>query len=196
MSWSGEREDHNQATDDQVIPPNQDESVGSAPISSLNIIPPSPNEMLNTLTHHDVDDHLPENPSEPSSPASFTSMPSYVASVSSVSRTSSPLGSAGDFARQVGAASQDLVLPMLSLPSTSLHMSLRRWEGEFLGIKVVLAGSQEATQKIIRGLGERSELAEMGRKGEVGIVRAGRVEGMLITGLSSEQVSPNRSHGC
>jgi len=170
---------------------NEEESTYSAGpglAPSPTIIPSSPDDTLHPLSHED-DEPLHEHPSEPSSPASFTSMPSYVASVSSVSRTSSPLGSAADFARHVGAGSEDLVLPMLSLPSTSLHMSLRRWEGEMGGNKVVLAGSSAATQKVMRGLGETCELADMGRKGEVGVLRAGRMLAILITGLSGEQVS-------
>ncbi len=206
VSWSGEsdadprEEDRPSTSEEEPVESQQDheeEEEGNdltlepflAP--SPTIIPPSPDDKLHPLSHLNDDEHLPEHPSEPSSPASFTSMPSYVASVSSVSRTSSPIGSASDFARHIAASSgsEDLVLPMLSLPSTSLHMSLRRWDGEVGGIKVVVVGGQVGTQRLMKGLGERCELAEMGKKGEVGVVRAGRMVAVLITGLNDEQVS-------
>ena len=204
VSWDGGSDEREQEQDPErsdrdpvhMEGTDEDNETQSTLVPSTTIIPPSPDDTLHPLSHHDDDDPLPENPSEPSSPASFTSMPSYVASTSSVSRTSSPIGSAADFARHVGAGSEDLVLPMLRLPSTSLHMSLRKWEGEgeVSGLKVVLAGSHAATQKVLRTLRERCELAEMGRTGEVGVIRAGRVVMMLSTGLPGDQVSRGSEH--
>ena len=202
VTWSGESDDGSVPLDaDETLavntandgPSNKSDDAGDYTAQtalSPNIVPPSPDDTLHplSLSHLRHDFPLVETLSEPSSPNSFTSMPSYVASISSVSRTSSPLGSATDFARQVNAGSEDLVLPMLSLPSTSLHMSLRRWDGEVGGIKVFVAGSQEATKSFTGRLGERCELAEMGIEGKIGILRAGRMVAMLFTGSNTEQV--------
>lgn len=195
------------------------------PLSSLapsaQIIPPSPDDTahpepeLDTDSEADTGDmhlslHLREAASEPSSPASYTSMPSYVASISSVSRTSSPAplnlgfdtgftGFSGFAGRGMGAGtgtgSEELVLPTLSLPSSSLHLSLRRWEGSGArGIRVALLGTSEMEKKLVRALGEREDLVDMGRRGEIGVVRNGKIAATLITGLGGDQVSP-RNHG-
>ncbi|ORY35417.1 hypothetical protein BCR39DRAFT_596150 [Naematelia encephala] len=137
----------------------------------------SPNATTLSTPNEQERDH-PDNLSEPSSPASFTSMPT----VSSMSRTSSPIGDA-DFRGPEG-----LVLPTLSLPSTSLHMSLRRWDGEARGIKVVLLGSTGVVRRSLRELGERLELVELASRGEVGIVRDGKVQIILVTGLGETRV--------
>lgn len=185
---------------------------------SAQIIPPSPDDTAHSELELDTDSeadtgemhlslHLREAPSEPSSPASYTSMPSYVASISSVSRTSSPAplnmgfdtgytGFTGFTGRGMGAGagtgSEELVLPTLSLPSSSLHLSLRRWEGSgSRGIRVALLGSSEMEKKLVRALGEREDLVDMGRRGEIGVVRNGEIAATLITGLGGDQVSPS-----
>jgi hypothetical protein len=156
-------------------------------------MPPSPEDTIHADldTDSDMGDmhsslHLPEAPSEPSSPASYTSMPSYVASLSSISRTSSPAPlDYGHHAR--GAASEELVLPTLSLPSSSLHLSLRKWEGEGRGVRIVLLSNED--KRLMRALGEREELVDMGRRGEVGVLREDKIVATLITGLDEDQVS-------
>jgi hypothetical protein len=91
-----------------------------------------------------------------------------------------------------GTGSEELVLPTLSLPSSSLHLSLRRWEGSgSRGIRVALLGSSEMEKKLVRALGEREDLVDMGRRGEIGVVRNGKIAATLITGLGGDQVSPS-----
>ena len=148
----------------------------------------------------------PTNSEPPSSPASFTSLPSYVASLSSMSRTSSPVsGVSGPITYHLSpyadshkhaqaeqglgmsSGSQELVLPTLSLPSTSLHLSLRKWDGGDGIIRIALLGSKEEAQGVIRALGERVEMVETGRG--VGILRDGKAVLCLAMYETTELVS-------
>ncbi|WRT68270.1 uncharacterized protein IL334_005246 [Kwoniella shivajii] len=142
--------------------------------------------------------------SEPSSPASFTSMPSYVASLSSLSRTSSisPLGM-GDYPHHhhhnhhhlsEDGNEDELVLPTLSLPSESLslHMSLSKWtESPEGALGVILLGSREEVEKTLRKIREKEHLVEI-KGGVVGIVRNGKVQLRIITGLRDAHQVRNR----
>ena len=146
-----------------------------------------------------------------SSPASFTSLPSYVGSMSSLSRASSPVSGisgaaisretsysahhrfAGLHEREyegdeaAGSRSEELVLPTLSLPSSSLHLSLPKWEGEVSGVKVVLLGAMDKAQEAIRALGAKLELVDVGEG--VGIVKDGGVVLILNISPRTELVS-------
>lgn len=86
----------------------------------------------------------------------------------------------------------ELVIPELSLPSSSLHLSLRDWDGPVQGVKVVLLGPADLTKRVIRAIGETEECVSVrqeGRgKGVVGVVRDGRMLGSVETGATAEQV--------
>ncbi|ORX38623.1 hypothetical protein BD324DRAFT_370511 [Kockovaella imperatae] len=166
-----------------------------------------------TLSNQDTGRDLP---SEPSSPASFTSLPSYVGSMSSLSRTSSPIsGISGpsinrEFSDAVhsripphyrdssaesllqggehlGHRSEELVIPMLSLPSSSLHLSLASWHGETNMIKVVLLGEVELAREVIRVLENRVQIVHLD-KGGIGIVKNDKVVLSLTIASSVEQI--------
>lgn len=83
----------------------------------------------------------------------------------------------------------DLVLPMLSLPSSSLHLSLRPYTGPAEAVKIALAGSSESVKAFLRLLGHREELVDVGIKGAVGVTRGDKLQLILLTGLSALQVS-------
>lgn len=84
----------------------------------------------------------------------------------------------------------DLVIPTLSLPSSSLHLSLRPFIGRVEGIKIALVGDAEETKAFLRLLEAQEELVEVNRaKGWIGVMRAGELAAVLITGLSVIQVS-------
>jgi len=192
------------------------------PGSPMDLYPPSDIESESSLSLSLTslrDLHVPI--SEPGSPSSNTSLPSYVPSLSSLSRTSSPnSASVGNGARVhpshlhlsqglgmgmgIGLASLlpgglessegsgDLVLPTLSLPSSSLHLSLPRWTGEHDGIKVALLGDSAHIKRIIRELGEHEQVVQL-NKGDIGVVRDSKVVLILMIGLTSEQVRTNSS---
>lgn len=142
--------------------------------------------------------------SVPSSPASFTSLPSYVASLSSASRTSSPVSGYGqrhfspgrDGAREVSGGSgggDDLVLPRLHLPSSSLHASLPRLhnvtQATSCDLKIALVGSKEQYQGVITGLlGIGIHLVDLGA-GAVGIVKEGVLAASVRLYTNVETVS-------
>lgn len=83
--------------------------------------------------------------------------------------------------------SADLVIPMLSLPSSSLHLSLRPYRGPVDGLKIALLGEVEEAKAFLRALEDKEELVQVGR--QVGVVRGGKLEVVLLTGMSPEQVS-------
>lgn len=93
-------------------------------------------------------------------------------------------------------AGAQLVIPELSLPSSSLHLSLRKWDGPVGGAKIVLLGPPELTRRVVASLGEREELVEIqGRKGNIGVLRGDQVVGVVVTGMSQEQVSLVKEYG-
>ena len=184
----------------------------SAPLFTLHSPNPSSTSGIDTDHEHDHDhdpytDFDSDMSSAPPSPTSLTSMPSYVASLSSASGSSSPAGPANartDSTYGIPASGAvlaamararhgaELVIPELSLPSSSLHLSLRDWEGSVQGVRVVLLGPAELTKRVIRAIGEREECVSVkpgGRgKGLVGVVKADRMIGILETGVTAEQV--------
>lgn len=151
--------------------------------------------------------------SEPSSPASYTSVPtsSYLsASISSLSRSSSPTGSSFDLAHrasgrgysrthassslaqsaQLGNSYQShghdasLVLPSMSLPSSSLHLSIPPLPSpcqvsvpERGILTLLLVGAQAHTSRLVRELADetRVKLYDLqiaaGRTREIGVFK-------------------------
>jgi hypothetical protein len=156
--------------------------------------------------------------SEPSSPASYSSLPTYGASISSLSRTSSPIAVVDDVVprrprwragetepeQATVSASQDakndqddLVLPTLNLPVSSLHLSatsaneldLPSWDGNGVeGIKVILVGSEEHKARVMRALAGKEHLVSLGFGRGVGVVRDGVLVGVVHSGVKAEQV--------
>lgn len=84
----------------------------------------------------------------------------------------------------------DLVIPMLSLPSSSLHLSLRPYGGQVEGLKIALVGDMATSRAFLRALGESEELVDIGKRrgGGIGIIRDGRLQAVIITGLTVSQV--------
>ena len=167
---------------------------------SLAHLPTVPSSSPSVPSTPQISDDL-EGQSAPSSPASLAF--SFTPSMSSVSRTSSPvsgigyrrshrsglgMGMDGD---EDDAEGDDLVVPTLSLPSSSLHMSLRLYEGKVEdAVKIGLLGRAGHVGDVIRALHEVKgvELVDMGR-GAVGVVKEQRVDAVLLTFASVEQVS-------
>lgn len=121
----------------------------------------------------------------PSSPASFTF--SCIASLSSLSRTSSPVS--GIPYRDRLGEELDLVVPRLSLPSSSLHMSLPKFDGA-IGetIKIGIIGSSEHVGEVLRGLqAEGVDLVET--MGGIGVLRGDIVTMVIYTSSNVESVS-------
>ncbi|KAL1408725.1 hypothetical protein Q8F55_005538 [Vanrija albida] len=167
------------------------------------------------IPHHALLDALADAPSEPSSPVSNASLPSYTASLSSLSRMSSPadwdwrhplsssvtaldLNHDAEYDTHSLASlglgprgSEELVLPTLSLPSTSLHLGLDRWPGAGEGTRVALLASPERTRDVLGALAARRRCVQLGR-GEVGIVDHSG-EGLEATVLSGLSVAELRS---
>ena len=191
----------------EIVPPSPDDALhpldrardshGTFTLSDLDDLVSYRHRL--SLAH--LDGGMGYGPSEPSSPASFTSLPSYVASVSSLSRTSSPVSGIGfrQSAPHVGVGlgqglggegggDDDLVLPTLNLPSSSLHVSLKTWNGAVGGIKIALVGGREVVQATLRGLADKVDSVDVGR-GTVGVVRDGHVVATIFTCPSVEQVS-------
>ena len=200
--------------DSSSLPDSPAASMHTHPVTDVEplsdpITPPSPHDTLHPLdrgrnaldsraelNHRLSLAHLPsprtsayhDTSSVPSSPASVSF--SCIASLSSVSRTSSPVsrtgsGSYGALGTEGEQGEDDLVLPTLSLPSSSLHMSLQRAIAGLGvphgGLKVALVGDVDG---LMDGLSERSgwELGRMGSEGRVGILHDGKVIATIITG--------------
>lgn len=135
------------------------------------------------ITHHALLDMLADAPSEPSSPASLASLPSCVASMSSLSRVSSPAdwdwrhplsrsvatvdSKEDDEHRHSGSA--ELVLPTLSLPTTSLHLGLERWDSPGQGTRIALIAGPERTRDILGVLASHRSCVQLPH-GEIGIL--------------------------
>lgn len=181
------------------LPLDPSPSVTSSPEDTLRPTHPSPRSFLDPLP--DL-----EGTSEPSSPASYTSLPSYVASLSSLSRMSSPMAGIdldGEGYLDEGAEGMEgLVLPMLNLPSESLHASASGFKGKELvgdadgtagGVVIVILGEIEVVDGLIGELRGSGEVLER-RDGEVRIVRDGKIWARLIIGLDGDQVS--QTAGC
>ncbi|TXT10803.1 hypothetical protein VHUM_02308 [Vanrija humicola] len=85
--------------------------------------------------------------------------------------------------------SEELVLPTLSLPSTSLHLGLDRWPGPSEGTRVALLASPERTRDVLGALAMRRRCVQLSR-GEVGIVdHSGEVlEATVLSGLSAAEL--------
>jgi hypothetical protein len=129
----------------------------------------------------------------PSSPASIDF--SCIASLSSVSRASSPISGIAYRRQPMGLGidpegEDDLVLPTMSLPSSSLHMMLPKWAGSAEGIKIGLLGKAESIQELVRALEADNELdvLDVG-KGCIGVVRGDQLLATLFTSTSLELVS-------
>lgn len=86
------------------------------------------------------------------------------------------------------AEEQDIVIPVLSLPSSSLHLSFRAYEGVVEGVKIALVGDISASRAFLRALGEREDLVNLGKSG-VGLIRDGKLEVVFILGFSEQHVS-------
>jgi hypothetical protein len=96
----------------------------------------------------------------------------------------------GHLGRETGEEEedQDLVIPVLSLPSSSLHLSFREYEGVAEGVKIALVGDVAASRSFLRALGEKEDLVDLGKNG-VGMVRDGKLEVVFVMGLNAAQVS-------
>ncbi|CAK9782777.1 hypothetical protein CC85DRAFT_305181 [Cutaneotrichosporon oleaginosum] len=151
---------------------------------------------------HTLFDMLADAPSasEPSSPASFDSMS---VTLSSLSRTSSlledwrpydseaerrGLDALGLETRPVPQrAGTELVLPTLSLPSTSLHLGLERWNGAPAGTRIALLAGPERTRDVLGALAARRKCVQLPH-GHVGVVEHGRLSATILTGLKAADV--------
>lgn len=129
-----------------------------------------------------------EGPSVPSSPASIAF--SCIASLSSISRASSPVSGIA-YGHPVGlgignAGGDDLVLPTMNLPSSSLHMSLPKFQGEVDGIKIGVVGTAASIQELIGSLEAEDGLGlvDVG-KGLIGVTRE---EDLLVTLVTSNSL--------
>lgn len=161
---------------------------------------------------HALFDMLQDAPSasEPSSPASLASLPSCTASLSSLSRLSSPAdwdqhaqfmrpgapGSAAS-ASSVAGERQELVLPTLALPDTSLHLGLERWAGEGAGTRIALVAPPERTRDVLAIIAAKRKCVQLAH-GEVGVVARsstgyGELEATIVTGLSANDIA-RRTH--
>ena len=158
--------DQGQEDNDMLpVPASPDETLHPLEVFQSNFLPP------NLLTLPDLRDEG----SVPSSPASLTSLPSYLSSLSRASSpisgvsapASSPRGqrqyspSSGENDSRNSGIPEDLVLPTLNLPSSSLHLSLEKWEGPFEGIRVALLGGTDSTRALMRALREKANLVEL-----------------------------------
>lgn len=144
------------------------------------------------------DPHTPisayyDNHSVPSSPASMSF------SFSSLSRTSSPVSGIGYRRRSQSAiglglgGADDLVLPKLDLPSSSLHMSLPKLEAKQVenrdgALKIGLLGGSGETGEMIRALADVPgvQLVDVGNA--VGVIRGTTLVAELVTARTIEQV--------
>lgn len=91
-------------------------------------------------------------------------------------------------AMSMGTGSEELVLPMLNLPSSSLQ-GLPRWQGgRGCSLKAIVLGSRDETRRLIEELREEVEVVQLG-KDEIGVVRGGKIAAVLMTGLDCDEVS-------
>lgn len=163
---------------------------------------PSPHPPPFPVATHALLDMLADAPSasEPSSPASLESYPSCIASLSSLSRTSSPSDwdwkhplsrslAAADLENQGLGLERDaeLVLPTLSLPSTSLHLGLERWPGLPSGTRIALLSSPEKSRDVLGALATRHTCVQLAH-GAVGVVNDGVLVATILTGHSVNNV--------
>ncbi|BEJ12657.1 hypothetical protein CspHIS471_0211170 [Cutaneotrichosporon sp. HIS471] len=157
---------------------------------------------------HNLFDMLADAPSasEPSSPASLESM--CVTSISSLSRTSSLLDDWRPYDSEAERRGLDalgletrpisqrgdteLVLPTLSLPSTSLHLGLERWNGEPAGTRVALLAGPERTRDVLGALAARRKCVQLPH-GHVGVVENGHLAATILTGLKAADVRDRAS---
>lgn len=169
-----------------------------------------------SVSTHTLFDMLADAPSasEPGSPASLDSM--CVTSLSSLSRTSSlledwrhplsrsdatldldsenerrGLDALGLETRRHATVGQragaELVLPTLSLPSTSLHLGLDRWSGPPSGTRIALLASPERTRDVLGALAAKRKCVQLPH-GHVGVVNNGRLQATVLTGLAASEV--------
>ncbi|GMK59130.1 hypothetical protein CspeluHIS016_0701450 [Cutaneotrichosporon spelunceum] len=158
---------------------------------------------------HNLFDMLRDAPSasEPSSPASLESM--CVTSISSLSRTSSLIDDWRPYDSEAERRDLDvlgletrsltqrgdteLVLPTLSLPSTSLHLGLERWNGEPAGTRVALLAGPERTRDVLGALAARRKCVQLPH-GHVGVVENGHLTATVLTGLKAADIRDRASN--
>lgn len=81
------------------------------------------------------------------------------------------------------------MLPTMSLPSSSLHMSLPKFKGDVGGIKIGVVGKAESIQELVSALeaSDQLDLVDVG-KGLIGVARDGELLVTLVTSTSLELV--------
>lgn len=86
-----------------------------------------------------------------------------------------------------GRGSAELVLPTLSLPSTSLHLGLDRWNGSPSGTRIALLADPERTRDVLGALAAKRKCVQLPH-GHVGVVEDGRLQATVLTGLTTTDV--------
>ncbi|KAL7423499.1 hypothetical protein Q5752_001079 [Cryptotrichosporon argae] len=84
-------------------------------------------------------------------------------------------------------ASNELVLPTLSLPSSSLHLSFPRTEATERGLRVAVVGPADDAKAALRTLSTSENMVDVGH-GRVGVVRDGHMVATFVLGLTVDEV--------